>query len=298
MKLAYAMYVDEAQAFLDQGMRLVASLRSVGVNSTDIVVFSPSEAHLRAFAGKGVTTHKIGRFPGQPYCNKILPWQASNFRNWDGVCFCDCDLFFVERFVPPAAAFAARVVDRPHPPLPVLSRIFEHFGLPATDPVPVSWPDDPAEQTLATNFNGGFYYVETGLIDRIGPLWRSAAEELMHHPEFGPAIGTHADQVGMAIALVKLGVDAQSLPADINVPTHLPRSMIGGAPVPRVLHYHRHLTKDGLLRRTGIAQIDQAVERANGVLHEQVASDARSMWPKPIRLFGQKLVDGWLRGEA
>ena len=106
------------------------------------------------------------------------------------------------------------------------------------------------------------------LLAVLSEAWGRWALWLLDHSDLLDAWAVHVDQVAMALALAAEGIGVLDLDSRWNVPTHIPNYFPADASIPAVIHYHDQVDQIGLLKSTGIANIDNRIEEANAALAE------------------------------
>ncbi|MGH8497734.1 MAG: hypothetical protein ACRERV_02840, partial [Methylococcales bacterium] len=101
----------------------------------------------------------IEPFLDRKYCNKIRQLEAFYNIEEGNLFLLDTDMFALEPLgVPNVDLFCAKIVDTEKPPLTAIKRIFQQAAVELPEIVKTDWCLDNA-LTIATNFNGGFYYI-------------------------------------------------------------------------------------------------------------------------------------------
>jgi len=206
------------------------------------------------------------------YCNKLT--QLDSFTNkekynLDGVLLLDTDMFFLsDPLIPDVNAISGKVVDAPNPTISTLTRIYDEANLAIPPLVKTDWILEN-NTTIATNFNGGFYYIPSKNITTINTLWKKWATWLFKRPKLFEikAKTIHTDQVSMSMAIVDSGLKYITLATNENCPIHssLPARLIDKNRPVSVLHYHREINKFGFLtiNKVNNPTILDAINRAN-----------------------------------
>jgi SAM-dependent methyltransferase len=225
----------------------------------------------------GVIVRQIDAFDHRsPHCNKISALQAITAESSGHVALTDCDIIFLSdprELIRDPSTLQAKPVDAPNPPLVVLATILEARGLPLGETQTLQL--FPNEATCVGNANGGLYVGEASWLNTLAADWRREAEWLLEHRALLQGWAVHVDQVSMLLALRAGHRRFCPLPLGANLPTHLPevRDMPADAVVPILaIHYHDHVTPQGILARTGIPQVDVAVDRANESIRAEMGA--------------------------
>lgn len=212
------------------------------------------------------------------YCNKIAQLDALLPINCDGVFLLDTDLFILGALgVPDWEKFCAKIVDAANPPLSVIGKIFEASGveLPGvidTDIVTVN------SKTIATNFNGGFYYIPQYYLETVREYWRKWAEWLFDRQDLFDTKQqcNHIDQVSMALCIAESKTSYAYLDANSNFPVNTlikPTSYLENKEI-SVLHYHRFVENSDVIRleHKPIHIVANAIKKANQAIKHRFLS--------------------------
>ena len=113
---------------------------------------------------------------GHAYCNKIQQCFSNAFNNYDKIILTDADLFFLAPPQLPADnMFAGKIVDMQNPPLEMLCSLYHEARIKPSDTVPVDCALSDDEKTLRSNLNGGFYCIDTSILNDLGRYWKKHA---------------------------------------------------------------------------------------------------------------------------
>jgi SAM-dependent methyltransferase len=264
LAIEYSFVVDAPGQFGYQAYLLSHSLIELGaVEPRDIKANLVSGTHPsveRALRDLGVRTSWVEPF-GHPYCNRLqqLPGLAGSTA--ERVVLLDTDMFLTRRLDPPSDhAILGKMVDAPHPPLEILRLIFEQAGLPAEP----AESDVLVDASVRANFNAGLYVVPRAMLTELSEAWPRWARWSLERISLFDRWHNNVDQVAFALAVAELGLPVSTLPREYNVPTHLGPVTVFDAPI--LLHYHRHVTDQLLLKPTGTAMVDVAVDLANAAI--------------------------------
>jgi 2-polyprenyl-3-methyl-5-hydroxy-6-metoxy-1,4-benzoquinol methylase len=270
----FSCVVDADPRFHLEALRWFATLHLVvRADPADLVVHAVGGCRsdvLDYLRDQGVTVRDVEPFDvDSPHCNKIAGALDLADRGSEGLAvLTDADVVVLEdpRRLPIGAnAVGSKPVDRPHPSLPVLRRVFAAADL----PLPPMWPvdRDPEKSTLAGNGNGGLYLVPGTRLSAVASAWERWARWLLERTELLERFTLNVDQVSMAMALASEGIEPYRLETRWNFPTHerkrLPKSI-----TPAVLHYHKEVNNKGLITRTGVDAVDRRVDMANAAISE------------------------------
>jgi hypothetical protein len=227
------------------------------------------EAAVATFARMGCKTRKIEPFLDGRHCNKLQQLSfVDEFRLSEpaGLLLLDVDIAVTAPLViPDRDRIAGKIVDAPHPPIHVLTRIFEAAAVALPERVEC---DCNIGKTFASNFNGGVLYIPARHADAIGKSWKYFASFLFENPGLfeNDQQLRHIDQVSFALALGSTGAPYSHLPANSNFPTHrntLPRTLDARSRI-QMLHYNWELDDFGFLRSAlKVDAVQTAISAAN-----------------------------------
>ncbi|MGB6175400.1 MAG: hypothetical protein WBF43_03435 [Methylocella sp.] len=227
------------------------------------------EASVATFARMGCKIRKIEPFLDGKHCNKLQQLSfADEFGLSEpaGLLLLDVDIAVTAPLViPDRDRVAGKIVDSPHPPIHVLTRIFEAAAVALPEQVQCDWNTG---QTFASNFNGGVLYIPARHADAIGKSWKYFASFLFENPSLfdNSQQLRRIDQISFALALGATGAAYSHLPANSNFPTHgntMPRTFDARSPI-QMLHYHWELDDFGFLRPSlKVDAVQTALSEAN-----------------------------------
>jgi 2-polyprenyl-3-methyl-5-hydroxy-6-metoxy-1,4-benzoquinol methylase len=235
-----------------------------------------STALRSSLSALGVRIVDTKPFDGHPYCNKIQQCFSGAFDGYEKVVLTDCDVFFLRPLrIPESGIFAGKVVDTENPPLAILRRVYEEAGVAPRSIAAVSCPLSDAEQTYASNLNGGMYVMDAALLPNIGRHWKRWATWLIERIGLLERYRMHVDQIALALALDELAIDVTALRIEDNFPVHLPRERLAAlrANGIGVLHYHSSVGTMSGIKETGINDIDVHIRSANEAIERIIAQD-------------------------
>ncbi len=290
-RCALSFLVDDLPIHYYQAELLLYSLQrfttfrkeNIIVHCTDRV----GEEFVDFLRDEGYEYKRVEPYLDGKYCNKLtqLEYFYERGEDLDGVFLVDTDTFFLDDpFVSDKEKFAAKIVDGPNPPLPVIERIYKEAGIALPKIVHSDWLTQN-DVTVATNFNGGFYYIPIKALKRIGDLWKNRAEWLYAHRELfdTPAQAIHVDQIAMSMAVVLSGVPVERVGVNQNYPIHIERPIrsLDRKRGISMLHYHREIDRFGLLNERKVSEpiVIEAIRKAN----KAVASMPRSRFYAKFR---------------
>ena len=269
--------VDDNPKFRLQAWNWLCGLRALGTRCRLFV------HHVRGALGEtlqaemrehGVTLVEIEPYGDGPavYCNKIRQLETREFLEADFVVLSDTDIAFLRD---PAdlveeGKFRAKVVDNNNPPEEMWRQLAALCGITGDIPT-VALELAPEVDVFATNFNGGVYVMPSDFARQIHPLWEKHARTCLDAADLLGKYAGHCDQLGMGFALLESQIPVSRLPTTANLPTHIDADTLGVLEPGEVwaLHYHNRLDAHGLLRKTGVSWIDEAIERCNTTLVAQ-----------------------------
>ena len=249
--------VDTVDDHLYKADLLIRTLdRHAGIPPGQVIVHYVNRlpaAAVATFARMGCKTRKIEPFLDGKHCNKLQQLSVVDefgLSEPAGLLLLDVDIAVTAPLViPDRDRVAGKVVDSPHPPIHVLTRIFKAAAVALPEQVQCDWNTG---QTFASNFNGGVLYIPARHADAIGKSWKYFASFLFENPSLfdnGQQL-RRIDQVSFALALGATGAAYSHLPANSNFPTHgntMPRTFDARSPI-QMLHYHWELDDFGFLR--------------------------------------------------
>jgi SAM-dependent methyltransferase len=121
---------------------------------------------------------------------------------------------------------------------------------------------------VAGNGNGGLYLVPGALFPDVAGAWSHWAKWLLTRRELLKEWAIYVDQVAMALALAREGIDTFDLDVRWNLPIHVPSIIPVDPSVPAVIPYHQQVDPAGRILATGIAAIDGRINEANAALSD------------------------------
>ena len=267
----YSCVVDASPVFYFQAWGLVHSLmKHAQVEPLQIFVHYTEDVDtyfIEALLGLGIKLIPIQRFGDGKYCNKIAQLETPELKAAACVFLMDTDMIVLdelwELYTP--EMIGGKVVDLANPDLATLQQIFDRAGF--QNYPPLVDVDCGSEQTFQNNLNGGLYVVPGNLIATLSERWKKWALWLLEHIELLQKVGkeNHVDQISFALATHDLSIPIHNLTKKYNYPVHLPIAKTG---YPVVLHYHRNLSKVGLIEVEGDCDsaFQSAVQAANALI--------------------------------
>lgn len=293
--VAVSFVVDAHPKFRLQGLNLIATLLGTGSVPAGCIfahlVGDHPPAFLDALAAAGVRVVPARPYGAalSPYCNKLVQLRSKALGQAAWVALLDADVALAADLsaVLPGPGVRGKTVDTAAPPLPLLLALLKRAGLPrdaATTPTDFGRGD-----TLVGNLNGGVCLFGRAALDRVGPYWLKWTHFTLGQADLLGAYAKHADQVGLALALIELKLSPTRLGLDMNYPTHLKKTSYRPEHdiAPAVIHYHDRLDADGLLAPLGLPRVDAAVAGVNAMLRRFHAE-----------FLPRELLEAWRRTRA
>jgi hypothetical protein len=264
--------------------------------ASDIVVHvieGVRASHVARLRSLGIEVVTVGRFDERnPFANKLRQL-ASPALDVDLAVLCDCDLAFVSdpSSLLPTDAIGGKVVNGGGPQYSQWVGATMVAGL-AAEALPLARSTLGLRWTYANNLNGGFLSVPRSLmpllaeawprwvhwtLERRGTSWPTGERRI----KFGRMFTETAVQVAFGMILAELNPPVEHLRDDVIFST-IPPFHDRGGPAPIVLHFHRRITNCGLLRTSGVDNVDQSIDAVNTLLKtkesEALLADAKARW--------------------
>lgn len=273
MKRYYSCVVDSQPIFYFQAWNLINSLIGrANVHASQIYVNCTTDVEqffLDEIEKLGCNIHRIERFGDGRYCNKIAQLDNEIFRDSECIFLLDADMVVLGEiqnlYVP--SKICGKIVDLPNPEIGLLKEIYDLAGF---NTYPKACPVDCAEgDTFYNNLNGGLYVVPGDLVKPLTEKWRKWALFLLSNIKILEDAGKqdHVDQISFSMATHDLNIEISNLPKKYNYPVHL---SIRNSGHPVVLHYHRCISRLGLITSNGECDQDylSAIDDANCIIAE------------------------------
>lgn len=276
----FSCVVDADRRFHVDALRWYATLtRVVGVHPGDMVIHTVNRARseiLDFLRSMGVKLVEVPPFDGRsPHCNKISGALALAERGVDGLAvLSDTDVVYLAdpRLISiDDGSVGMRMVGSGNPPVAILEKVFEaaRVGIPARVPLELV----PEQSTLVGHANGGLYLVPGAVLPGLARSWAQWARWVLAHVELLERWSTFVDQTAMTLALAAEGIGCHWVGSQMEFPvTKNPKRFPPHVDVPSAIHYHKHLTGEGLLRPTGVGAVDDGIRVANTGIAE--------VWPE------------------
>jgi hypothetical protein len=225
----------------------------------------------RALDALGARTASIDRFdPGHPPSNKLSQLSSPLLASAEHLILCDCDIAFCGDVstVASGSEIRARTVDVAGFEPGRWDRILDAAGLEEESPTGTSGRSIvrtlDGEPTLRANCNGGFLVLPRDSFETLVDAWPRWNRWVLGQPNLLGDATYHADQVSFALACIDAGLRIDLLPAEVNLPTHIPRQLRALEGVdPLVLHFHRQVDEAGMLVPTGVSSVDRRIAEVN-----------------------------------
>jgi hypothetical protein len=232
---------------------------------------SVGQHDLNMFARLGAILVRIEPFGSgaAAYCNKIRQLDTPELENYDYTILSDTDLLFLScpTRLASGTTVKAKPVDLPNPPEHIWRQLLVGAGIQGGIET-VSLPLEPANQTFATNCNGGLYVLPKAALADLRNQWAKWARYCLDKQSLLDNWHMHCDQLGFGLALIKTGWPIEHLAIGENFPSHLSHAHyahLEAAPI-HALHYHRNLDVRGQIKSVNIDWIDSYITKANATL--------------------------------
>lgn len=271
--------VDRDPKFAMQAWNWLLSLRASGTRAKPFICCvdgALTAGQKERFASLGAYVTPIASFGTglAAYCNKIEQLRNHHVVDCDWLILSDADVCFLGKLegLLSGASFRAKPVDLSSPSRADLEFWMREAGINWFGDGPVDLQDDAV--TLRNNFNGGLYVIHRSLFGDLERIWREWAAKLLARAPEGKSWVFHADQIAMAIAIDRLGVEVDLLPRSWNYPSHLiERGLSLEACDVNALHYHQRMDDHGLPALTGVAWLDERIGALRSVLVQNRRND-------------------------
>jgi trehalose 2-sulfotransferase len=273
--VVYSCVTDQVPSLRYQTLVWCLTLIHLAGRSPDCVVVHAVEGtgdeHLKELRDLGVTLVIVKRFhQSNPFANKFRQLDSPALRDADRVVLCDCDLAFVGDVSAEIYGdmIGTKVVDGGFPLYETWVQLASLAGV--TGPLEPRRSTHGLRWTYANNINGGFVVVPRTWLSPLAEAWPRWFRWTMEQGQaFAPTtkVVRHAFQVAFGLAVLELGLPVRQLSPALNfstLPPHDDGDIQGTDPL--VLHYHRRMTEDGLVRPTGRPGIDKAIATVNNFL--------------------------------
>lgn len=291
--------VDDVPIHYYQAELLLFSLEKfAGYNKSQIVIHCTNRVKKEFLKFLEKNEHRyclVEPYLDKKYCNKIRQLDFFLDKTCDGIFLLDTDMFVLEPLsTPNIKLFSAKIVDSPNPPLDVIEKIFAQAQVELPHIVSTDLLAENAK-TVATNFNGGFYYIPQHYIATVRQQWRKWAQWLFDRQNLFPIKqqANHIDQVSMALCLAEKKIPYAFLAANANFPVQTkvrPNSYCYKKNI-MVLHYHNFIEPYGYiyLPYSAIDIVRSAIKRTNKAItnkkeHNFFKLQNQPMWKRFLRM--------------
>lgn len=224
------------------------------------------ETFISFLTRKGYQHCVIEPYLDKKYCNKIRQLDNLVGKECDGVFLLDIDMFVLEQLlIRDKDSFWGKIVDGPNPPIEIFRRIFSTAGICLPKTVNTDCITDGGK-TIATNFNGGLYYIPYHYLAILNRLWKKWANWIYLRPELfdNEKQYNHIDQISMALSLAESDIPYKTLSSNYNFPIHKKAKLNSFLSQQRIsiLHYHWLITPFGMIDETKVTS-KEAIEAIN-----------------------------------
>lgn len=284
MGSTYSCVVDRPPLFAYQAMLWAKTLVGLsGIAPEQVYIHFIEGCDSRVidlFRGVGINAISVPPFDARhPYCNKLQQLASAPLQDADFVVLCDCDLAFVEPFgeIVRGDRVRAKIVDTAGL-TELWPTIFDRAGFGGK---PLAARTSQSGLSTDVNYcNGGLYVIPKNLMKDLAVTWPKWARWLLDRPDLLPDTPQFVDQVAFALAMAELGQEVDHLTPEYNCPTHAGNELGSLNGPPKILHYHRMLDRNGLLKSTGNELVDRQVGRVNKFLAEgsTLGIDRAALW--------------------
>jgi hypothetical protein len=208
-----------------------------------------------------------------PHANKLAGLARIEADRPGWAVLSDCDMVFEQPPITPtdetAAVILADAANRNRVPLAVWRWVAKRLQEPGLS-------RNAAAGTLPY-LNSGLLYLHPLVQSDLLREWQRAVTQLSDITASMPTRRWQffTDQIGLTIAIGRLGVEVAPLPPGENLPTHIPSEPAG--PTPRSLHYHDAHTPDGFLLPPYSDRLRVSVDTANARLAQHLGQPVPSL---------------------
>jgi LPS sulfotransferase NodH len=271
----YSCVTDRVPSLRYQTLVWCLTLIHLAGRSPDCLVVHAVEGtvgdHLKELRNLGVTVVMVQRYhESNPFANKFRQLDSPALRDCDRVVFCDCDLAFVSDISAEIYGdmIGTKVVDAGFPRYQTWVQLAALAGV--KGPLEPRRSTQGLRWTYANNINGGFVVVPRIWLPPLAEAWPRWFRWTLEHGQAFAArtkVVRHAFQVAFGLAVLELGLPVRQLSPVLNfstLPPHDDGDIQGTDPL--VLHYHRRMDEDGLVRPTGRPGTDRAIAAVNNFL--------------------------------
>jgi LPS sulfotransferase NodH len=291
-RIMYSCVTDRPPLFNYQSLVWALTLlRLAGRSPADLVVHAiagTSPGHLSRLRSLDVGVEIVEPFDERnAFANKLRQLTSPALADADWVVLCDCDLAFraeVSAYVA-RSAIGGKVVDAGFPPYAAWVRLARQAGIEGD--LIAARATDTLRWTCANNLNGGFLIVPKAFLAPLAEAWPRWLYWILEHHATVPqhcGVVPHAFQVSFGLAALELRLPVTPLPPSLNFSIQPPHRNEGVDPL--VLHFHRRLTRKGLLMTTNVTLTNTAVESVNDLLR---TPESQALLRKSLRQWQESL---------
>jgi trehalose 2-sulfotransferase len=232
--------------------------------------------HLAMLRDLGIDVVLIDRETPDDRCFSNLSQLFTSAVDADITVITSCDMAFAgdpSRLLP-LDAIGAKVDHDGNPAYDFWLDVIECAGMDASRlalgrvPMGLRW-------TYANNLDGGLISVPKESAIKLRDRWPfwfdwtrgmvgSTREVNGRHVTFDSWFATYIDQISLGLAIADLGIECAVLPSEVNYSLRPPFAECESDPV--VLRHYGSFSKEGLLPRTGVRNIDEAIDAVNEML--------------------------------
>ncbi len=287
-EVLYSCVVDKPPRLTYQSLVWVLTLtRLAGLAPQQLVVHAVEGTdadHLVLLRSLGVRVVPVARFDERNvYANKLRQLTTGALADASTAVLCDCDLAFTGDITASTRGdvIRARAVGAGVPTMEGWRRLISIAGL--TRELRLARSAQTLVWTCAQNLNGGLLVIPRRFQDPLAEAWpRWFGWILDHGDELAPDVNRFAGQVSFGLALIELDLPVDRMPVNTNFPyqaaeANFPYAAAEATPegtkFPLVIHYHKHLTRDGRLKEVGMAAVDAYVAEVNALLDEPASRE-------------------------
>lgn len=248
--------------------------RLAGARLAAHVVDGVDISETRVLEGLGVELYGTVRYPAaEPTTNKLRMFEDFVARGASGLLVAlDCDVVVVADFLDEAELGTLCAMAAGSSPMTgdEWSRFLESLGLPEADRPTVML--ETGQEVPAPYLNSGVMLVPGSIAPRLTSAWVRYVDRFAAELEAGvdqPWNRYWIDQVALTCALLEERVPVRELGPHMNLPTAITfGDRIDEVDLSRlsVLHYHRHISHDGLLLPSDSPRLNDVIGRVNDVV--------------------------------